>query len=187
VLGARGFSSRLMSRVRSDRGYAYSVASIWTTPSRHFGLIGATTRTSPDNAARAVELILETMEELRSAPPADREVEDAIESIVNGFVFAFEAPGQIVARTMMNLAQGLPDDWLTRYIDGVQEVTASSVHGVFADNLNPSEMTVLIVGDTARMNMEMLAEVGEVGEISFLLRGASRAPAGGGVPAAGRR
>lgn len=162
ILGSGGLSSRLMSRVRSEEGYAYSVSSLWTTPRRYDGLVGATTRTGPQNAASAANLILETMEELRTAEPTSEEVLTATEAIVNGFVFSFDSPGQIVARTMFFEAQGLPTDWLSRYVRGIQQVTPSSVHRVFSRHLKPDDMTTLIVGDTARMDMDALAGLGPV-------------------------
>ena len=187
VLGAGGFSSRLMSRVRSDHGYAYSVSSLWTTPTRHPGIVGATTRTRPENAAAAVKLILETMGELRDSAPSDQEVRAAIDAIVNGFVFAFESPGQIVARTMFYVDQDLPEDWLRRYVGGVQRVTPESVHRAYMDNLRPEEMTVLIVGDTARMDMEALAEVGEVVALPWLRDAGRSVPPPTPGPSAWRR
>jgi hypothetical protein len=37
ILGGGGFSSRIMDRVRTERGYAYSASSLWTTPTRYPG------------------------------------------------------------------------------------------------------------------------------------------------------
>lgn len=151
ILGGGGFSSRLLGRVRTEEGFAYSAASLWTTPRRHEGIIGATTRTRPENTVPAIELILEVMAELRDAPPTEEEVGITVDRIVNGFVFNFDTPGQIVSRTMYYLAQELPEDWLERYWRGVQEVTPEDVRAVFAEHLRPEEMTILVVGDPARI------------------------------------
>ncbi|MCE2454627.1 MAG: insulinase family protein [Gemmatimonadetes bacterium] len=162
VLGAGGFSSRLMSRLRSERGYAYSVSSLWTTPRDYEGLLGATTRTSPETAAAAARLIVETMNGLRLEPPTEMEVRTASDAIVNGFVFSFENPGQIISRTMFYEAQDLPSDWLSRYVRGVQRVTPETVHRAFLRHLRPGEMTTLVVGDTTRMDMAAFADLGPV-------------------------
>lgn len=162
ILGSGGFSSRLMAKVRGERGYAYSVSSLWTMPRRHAGLLGATTRTGPENAAAAVVLILETMTGLGEAPPDREEVRTAVDALVNGFVFSFENPGQIVARTMYYATQDLPQDWLSRYVRGIRRVTPESVHKAFQDNLEPSAMTMLVVGDTTRMDMAALARIAPV-------------------------
>ncbi len=148
VLGAAGLRSRLMSRVRSEEGYAYSASSLWTAPRRYPGLVGAITRTSSATTVEAVRLVLETIDEMTRAPPTDEEVATAIEEMVNGFVFNFESAAQIVARRMASRAEGLPEDWLERYLAGIQRVEPIDVLEVFRQHVEPEEMTVLVVGDS---------------------------------------
>ena len=155
ILGAGGFSSRILGRVRTEEGFAYSAGSLWTTPRRHEGIIGATTRTRPESTVPAIEVILETMRGLRDAPPTGEEVQTTVDQIVNGFVFNFDSPGQIVSRTMYYLAQDLPEDWLERYWRGVQTVTPEGIQAVFAEHLRPEEMTILVVGDPERIGDEL--------------------------------
>lgn len=160
ILGGGGLSSRMLRRVRTEKGFAYSAASLWTTPRKHEGIVGAITRTRPENAIPAIEVILATMDELRDTPPTDEEVKTTIDQIVNGFVFNFDTPAQIVARSMFYLAQDLPGDWLDRYWRGVQEVTPESIRAVFAQHLRPHEMTILIVGDLDRIGRAKLEALG---------------------------
>lgn len=162
ILGGGGFSSRLLGRVRTEEGYAYSASSLWTTPRRHEGLVGAVTRTRPENVAPAIEAILETMTELTREPPTPDELETTVSRIVNGFVFNFDTPSSIVARSMFYLAQDLPQDWLERYWTGVQAVTTDEIRRVFADHLRPGDMTILVVGDPDRIGLEALARLGPV-------------------------
>jgi predicted Zn-dependent peptidase len=157
ILGGGGFSSRMMGRVRTEEGYAYSATSLWTTPREHEGIVGATTRTRPENTAPAIELILSTMRELREAAPSDEEVDVTVDQVVNGFVFNFDSPARIVSRTMYYLAQDLPEDWLERYLRGVQQVTPEQVRAVFAEHLRPDEMTILVVGDPALIAADLAA------------------------------
>ncbi len=162
ILGAGGFSSRLMNRLRTEMGYAYSAASLWTTPQKYQGLIGVVTRTRPENAAPTLRLILDILNDVKNAPPSRDEVETAVDQIANGFVFNFETAAQIIARRMSYLAQDLADDWLEKYLQGVQEVSPSSVHAVFRRHLRPESMTILLVGDPARMDMEALGALGPI-------------------------
>lgn len=150
VLGAGGFTSRIFSRVRTERGIAYGASSLWTTPVRYEGLVGVVTATRPERAVEAVELILEVLEDFRSVPPHDDEVALALEQLVNGYVFAFESASQIVGRRMSNRAQGLADEWLERYLEGIQEVTPERILEVSRRYIQPGEMTLLLVGDAAR-------------------------------------
>ena len=162
ILGAGGFSSRILSRVRTEEGFAYSASSLWTMPRRYDGIIGALTRTRPENTVPAIRVILDAMAELKDEAPATEEVETAVERIVNGFVFNFETAGQIVSRTMFYMAIDLPQDWLQRYLAGVQGVTAESVHRVMQSQLRPDDMMILIVGDPDRIGRDALEALGPI-------------------------
>ena len=162
ILGAGGFSSRLVARVRTEEGYAYSASSLWTTPRRYPGLLGAVTRTRPETAVPAIELILGTMSELARVPPHREEVETTVNRIVNGFVFNFETAAQIVSRSMYYMAQDLPEDWLERYLQGVQAVDAEDVRQVFSRHLRPEDMTIFVLGDTARVGLDRIGRLGPV-------------------------
>jgi predicted Zn-dependent peptidase len=147
ILGGGGFSSRLGQRVRTDRGWAYSASSVWTTPARYEGVVGAVTQTKSETTVAAVQLILETIEEMRDSPPSSEEVDRAVSQIVNGFVFNFQDPAQILSRQMFYLSQDLPEDWLEQYLRGVQEVSPRAVQRVFQRHVHPDRMTILILGD----------------------------------------
>jgi zinc protease len=161
ILGSGGLSSRLMTRVRSEKGYAYSVSSLWTTPRTYDGLVGAVTQTKPESTVAAIRLILATVDEMTRQPPTDAEVSRTVDEIVNGFVFNFESPSQIVARRMALLADGLPDDWLQRYLAGIQKVSAEDVRDVFARHVRPDRMVILVLGDPAKLD-EPLERLGPV-------------------------
>ncbi len=162
ILGSGGFSSRLMAQVRTEQGYAYSAGSIWTMPRRYQGIVGAITRTRPENTVPALELILNIMKEMSDAPPSRDEVQTSVDQIVNGFVFNFETAGQIIARRMFYLAQDLPTDWLERYLTGVEGVTPAAVHSVLEKYLRPQDMIILVVGDPDRIGRDALATLGPV-------------------------
>ncbi len=155
ILGASGFTSRLMDRVRTQKGYAYSASSLWTAPTDYEGLVGALTRTKSASTVAAIRLILSTMDEMTKEPPTEEEVSTAIKEIVNGFVFNFQTPSQVVSREMVYSAEGLPKDWLDRYVDGVQDVTPSDVLRVFRRYVDPSRMMILVLGDPAAFDQPL--------------------------------
>jgi zinc protease len=152
ILGGGGFTSRLMARVRTERGLAYGASSLWTTPLRYEGLVGALTSTAPEQTVEATGLLLEILDEFRSEPPREEEVTLAVDQISNGHVFAFQSARQIVARRMGNLAQDLPEDWLEIYLEGIQQVGVDDVFRVARERIDPERMTILIVGDPARFD-----------------------------------
>jgi len=52
-----------------------------------------------------------------------------------------------VVRQMAYRASELPDDWLVRYVERIQEVTPADVQDVVRRFVHPERMTILIVGD----------------------------------------
>jgi predicted Zn-dependent peptidase len=162
ILGGGGFNSRLLARLRTQQGLTYAASSIWTTPRRYDGVMGATTSTRPESAVEAIHGMLGAMQEMTEDAPSASELRTAVDVVVNGFAFNFETPGQIVARMMYYVAEDWPEDWLERYVDGIQEVEPSDILSVFADQVRPDDMTILVVGDPERIGRERLAELGPV-------------------------
>ena len=181
ILGASGLSSRLASELRTREGLAYSASSIWTTSRRDDGLAGALTRTKPESTLAATRLLLAAIDSMRTSPPARSEVTHAVDEVVNGFVFNFRTPFQIIARGMAYRRLDLPPNWLERYVDGIQDVTPAAVQRVFRREVDPARMTVLLVGDTTRFD----GSASEFGPVTVLADGPGDAgiiPSGASSP-----
>jgi len=161
ILGSGGFSSRLMSRVRTEEGLAYGASSFWTTPALSEGIVGATTQTKSESTVAATRLLLEILGEMGDTPPSQEEVDRTVAQTVNSFVFNFQDPSQIVSRQMYYLARGLPSDWLERYVRGIQDVDPASIRRVFREHVDPDDMIILVVGDPEAFD-EPLGVLGEV-------------------------
>jgi zinc protease len=156
IIGGSGFTSRLVSRLRTEEGLAYSAASIWGAARDHERIFGAITHTKSESTLEAMRLMLETLEEARSDPPDREEVELAREAIVNGFVFGFNSPAQVVSRQVSYLAEGFPRDWLSRYLEGIRDVEMDDIADLLARRIRPGGFTVLIVGDTTAFDVSEL-------------------------------
>lgn len=159
IIGGNSFTSRLMSRVRSEEGLAYSAASVWGASPDHERILGAITHTRPDRTVQAARLVMETLEDVRTDPPSEEEVGLARDAIVNGFVFGFGSATQIVAREVGYLANGLPTDWLIRSFEGIRDVETGDVADVVRTYIRPEDFTVLIVGDTTAFDASELGPV----------------------------
>ena len=159
IIGGSGFGSRLMDRLRTEAGLAYSVASIWGASRDHERIFGVITHTRADSTVEAVRAVRETLERLRSQPPAADEVARAREAMVNGFVFGFSDPTRVVSRQVSYHATGFPADWLQRYLRGIRGIDAVDVADVIRARVHPSQLRILIVGDTTRFDASRLGPV----------------------------
>jgi predicted Zn-dependent peptidase len=152
ILGGSGLNSRLSSRIRTEAGLSYSASSIWTTPMNPPGVLAAMTQTEVQSTTRAIKLISETLKEMTKKPPNSREVQDAVDEISNGFIFNFQNPAQVISRQMFYLTQGLPLNWLSAYLEGIQQVSPKDVlntFGEFVGEGNLDDMVTVVVGDRA--------------------------------------
>ncbi|HUG39918.1 MAG TPA: pitrilysin family protein [Longimicrobiales bacterium] len=159
IIGGSGFTSRLVNRLRTQEGLAYSAASIWGAAREHPRIFGAITHTKSESTISAARVVLETMRGAVDDPPGRREVELARDAIVNGFVFGFGSPIQVVSRQVAYLADGFPEDWLTRYVEGVKDVDSVDVARVLRRHVDPRGFTILIVGDTTLFDPAWLGPV----------------------------
>jgi zinc protease len=156
VIGGGGPTSRLESRLRTREGLAYTVSSIWGVARDHERVFGAVSHTGAENTVEAVRTIVDVLDDAVREPPTAEEVALARESIANGFVFGFGSAAQIVARQVGYLSEGLPDDWMARYLDGIRQVEARHVARTVRRHIRPSRFTILIVGDTTAFDPSQL-------------------------------
>lgn len=161
ILGGGGFSSRLLARVRTDLGYAYSASSFWTTPANYQGIVGVTTQTRSDATVEVAQLMLEIIDEMAQNPPSREEMDRVVSQIANSFIFNFQDPAQIVSRQISYQAQGLPEDWLQRYLRGIQAVDAEEVQRAFRRHVAPDDMIILILGNPE----DFTTDPGVLGEV----------------------
>lgn len=163
ILGDGGFRSRLMSEVRSNRGLAYSVGSVYNAEVDH-GLFAAYCFTKSGSTLESVRLMLEIIRNLKEKGITRDELEWAKSSIINNFVFKFTSPAQIVRAQVGIAYDRLPQEFLQTYRDSVMAITIDDVNRVASTYLQPDRMVVTVVGNRNDFDGE-LSELGTVSEI----------------------
>jgi zinc protease len=146
VLGG-GFTSRLFSKVRTEKGLAYSVG----------GAIGSGwTRVSPftismstkvETTIAGIEAMIQEARDLASSrPPTDAEVALAKSSILNSFVFNSDSRAEVLGQQMTFEYYGQPLDWLARYRSAIEKVTTAEVAAVAKKYIHPANFSIVVVG-----------------------------------------
>jgi len=165
ILGDGGFRSRLMSEVRSNRGLAYSVGSIYNAEADQ-GLFAAYCFTKSGSTLESIRLMSEIVRSVKEKGISQEELEWAKSSIINSFVFEFTSPSQIV-RAQVDIAYDkLPQGFLRTYRDSIMAITVGDVNQVAAKYLQPDRMAVVVVGDGNSFDGQ-LSTLGTVGEINL--------------------
>jgi len=159
--GGGGFNSRLLQRVRSDSGFAYSVFSVWNADTKREDQFFAGAQVRAEKTVAAVRLMRDLVGSMATEPVTAQDVKLAQDNEVNSFVFQFQNAGEIVARQLGYAVDGLPANWFDLYLKGIQAVTPDQVTAVAKRYLHPDQMVILVVGKPAAFD-KPLTEIGPV-------------------------
>jgi zinc protease len=144
VLGG-GSVSRLYTRVREERGLAYSVYST-VQPARYGATYLIALQTRTDGVAEATRLIREEMSRLGREPVSAREIDLAKAYLIGSFPLRLDTSGKL-ARFLSGVEENsLGLDSPERYKERIAQVTAADVQRVAAKYLDPSTFSSVQVG-----------------------------------------
>ena len=165
VLGGGGFSSRLMEKIRSQKGYTYGISS-------HFkgrvqpGPFVISTFTPNENVAAVVGDVLEVLDTFVVEGPTPKELEEAKNFYLGSFPFRFETLPKI-AREMLEMERyGLGRECLTEYPQRISQMTQTEVQRVAQHRIVPEGLRVVIVGNAASFS-ESMHTFGAVETVDF--------------------
>lgn len=161
ILGGGGFNSRLMEKVRSDKGLAYEVWSYFDVSQRDLGNFRISCKTKTDSTYEATDLILKEIRKIREEEVSPQELKLAKDSIINSYIFNFEDPFSILENLMTLEYFGRPTDYYQKYISNIEKVTAGDVLRVAKKYLNPQNLTFIFVGNADKFK-KALEKFGKV-------------------------
>jgi len=147
ILGGGGFSARLLTRIRSDEGLAYSASSNFGVGVYYPGVFQAGFQSRSETVARATAIVLEEIERIRSEPVKDEELENSIASFVETFSRSFSSPGSIAGLFASDEYTGRDPAYLESYRENIAAVTADDVLDVAQRYLDPEALAILVVGN----------------------------------------
>ena len=142
-----GFSSRLFKNLRSKQALAYEVGGGIGASYNHSGLIDISMGTKSGSTAKAIEGLYQQIDDLLTHPPSNEEIKQAKDSILNGFIFAYDSPEKILNEQLTYEVYGYPSDFLERFRAGVEKVTIDDVNRVAHKYIHKEKLAVLVVGN----------------------------------------
>jgi len=150
ILGGGGFTSRLVNRIRSDEGLAYSVRSGLDGGTYYKEAWRATFQTKVRSTAYAIQIAFQEVERIRTAAVTDDEIENSKNKFIEAFPSRFETASAIattLAGEELTGRYGRDPKFYAEYRDRIRGVTAAQVQGVARRLLDPARMAVLMVGN----------------------------------------
>lgn len=146
ILGG-GFTSRLMSRVRTQLGYAYSIGAGWGAGYESPGLFEISGSTKLKTTVETIRTIEQELAKLRSGEVSDEELKTAKDTVLNSFVFFFDRPSKTLNRLVTYEYYGYPRDFIFEYQKAIGTVTRADVLRVARQYLKPENLTIVAVGN----------------------------------------
>lgn len=152
ILGGGSFSSRLMNRVRSDEGLAYSIYSSAGNDYRDTAMTTIALQTKVESVDFALKLIFEEIEKLAKDGPTAEELDQAKKSIVESLPSLFDSPESTASIFAGDELLGKAQTHYIDFVNEVNAVTAEQVKAMVAKYFDKSKMTISIVAPVAKLD-----------------------------------
>ncbi len=140
ILG-QGRSSRLYQEVRENKSLVKSISAFAYTPG-YPGLFGVSAICDPDKRQAAIDAILEMVEQLKSKPVTNEELDKAKKSFVSSALGGRRTVEGLAAELGSNYFATRDLDFTTGYLEDLQKVTAADVMRVAKEYLNDTNLTI---------------------------------------------
>lgn len=147
ILGAGGFTSRLMQKVRSNEGLAYSVKSTVAPRVTYPGEFRAGFESKNATVALATKIVLDEIRAVREDLVTEEELETAKRSLIETFPRQFESKPKMLGVFVNDEWTQRPADFWKTFRQKVAAVTREDLRRVAREHLDPERMAILVVGD----------------------------------------
>jgi zinc protease len=157
VLGG-AFASRLTQKVRDDLGLTYSISSAFESRI-NTGSFEINTFVRNEKVGEAIKRTLEVVRDFRKSGVTEKELAAAKALLVGQFPAAIETVDRLALNLMILRVYGVPDTYLTDFLQNVNSITLSEVNAAIQRHLKPETFKVLVFADEKSVRKE-LSEVG---------------------------
>jgi predicted Zn-dependent peptidase len=147
ILGGSGFTSRIMNRVRSDEGLAYSAGSGFSAGVYYPGQFHASFQSKSSTAAQAAQIVLDEISRIRNERVSAEELETVKNNAIEIFPRFFSSAAAIAGTFANDEFTGRDPRFWEGYREKLRAVTIDDVQRVAHQYLDPSKLVILAVGN----------------------------------------
>lgn len=155
LLGS-SFGSRITSNIRENKGYTYSPFSqVWNRYKTGYWYETADVTTEATGAS--IKEILYEIERLQKEPPTEAELQGIKNYLVGIYVLQNSTRTGVIGQLENGNYQELPRDYIDTYVQKLTAVTPREVSDMAAKYLKQDKMTIVVVGDKAKVAEQVKA------------------------------
>lgn len=153
VLGAGGFSSRLMDSIRDKQGLAYGIMS-------HFdarlmpGSFWINLQTRSESTNQAINGVLAEIKAIRDNPVSDQELAEAKSFLMGSFPLRLDSTGKLAQVLAQVEFYGLGFEYFSQYPKWIERVTKEDVQRAAKQYLDPQRYALVVVGNLAKSRVK---------------------------------
>ena len=130
ILGAGGFRSRLLAKVRTDEGLAYNTGSRFGQGTYYPGDFQCWFQSKSDACAYAARIVLDEIDRLREEAPSQDDLDDSVAYYVESFPKRFQSKMALLRTYVADEYTGRDPDYWQSYVDNLKRVTPADVQRV---------------------------------------------------------
>jgi|SRR5579859_144006 len=145
------FASRITTNIREQKGYTYSPFS-QIAPRHHLAFWVEIADVTTDVTGPSLKEIFYEIDRLRKEPPPEKELKGIQNYLAGSFIRRNTiSPDAVINQLHFVDSQGMSRSYLSTYVQKVMAVTPAEIQGAAETYLAPSKMTVVVVGDKAKI------------------------------------
>ena len=99
----------------------------------------------------ATKAVLDEIGRLKTEPPTPDELRKAKDQVLNSFIFNYDTREKTLNEQVSLAFYGYPPDFLEKYKDGIEKVTAADVTRVANKYIDASKLAILVVGNKSEI------------------------------------
>lgn len=145
------FGSRITSNIRENKGYTYSPGSfVWNRYKTGYWVEAADVTT--EHTGNSIKEILFEINRMRTEPISDAELQGIKNYMAGLYVLQNSTRFGVIGQLENMNYNGLDKSYIDNYVKNILAVTAADVQAMAKKYLTEDRMTIVVVGDLAKIN-----------------------------------
>jgi zinc protease len=153
ILGAGGFSSRLMDNIRDNKGLAYDVHSM-VAAQKEPGAFSVTIQTKNESANEVIDETFKEIRRIQNELVSEKELADAQAYLTGSFPLKMDTSAKIAGMLTSIEIYNLGLDYPQKYRGLIQAVTREDIQRVAKKYLHPDRMAIVVVANQEKAKLK---------------------------------